>query len=99
MLQSNGLTEQEAEDVYRRARGERIAMLRSDGMRKAAKGALLLGLGAGLFCVFWYGLGFISRAVWIISFVAGGWGFLTLLNGMMDVVLAPNKSGPLNSDA
>ena len=98
-LQANGITGQPAEAMFRRAWGERTTMLRGEGVRKAVKGALLAGAGVALFCVFWYGFGFTTRLIFVASVAAGGCGLWWLSNGVMDVLLASTKDGPVGSDS
>jgi len=95
MLAANGVTGEEAEAMFRRARSERVAVLRDEAIRKAVKGALLLGGGIALFCFFWFGLRVITRSVFVISGLLGAWGLWKSVDGAMDAILAPTKQGPV----
>ena len=75
MLQTNGITGAPAEEMFRRARHERLALLRGEGIRKIVNGAVLLVLGTVLFCAFWFGLGWIIRPVIVISGLLSALGF------------------------
>ena len=51
-MEVNGVTDAAAESMYERACNERIAVLRSEGIRRTVKGALMLAGGIGVFCFF-----------------------------------------------
>ena len=93
MLQSSGIVGEPAERLFRRARQERIALLRAEGVHRAVKGVLLLAAGVGLFCVFWYGLGWIIRQIIIGSGLLCAWGLWWSVTGAVDILLAPTKRG------
>jgi hypothetical protein len=92
-LQINGITGEAAEEMFRRARSERIAVLRNEAMRLAAKGALFLAGGVALFSVFWFGLGWINRIVFVISGLLAARGLWLLIGGTTDLLLAHSKKG------
>lgn len=98
MLQVNGVTGEAAEAMFRRARGERIAVLRNEAVRAAVKGALLLAGGVGLFCVFWFGVGAINRGVIVISGLMAVRGVWLSIGGVTDLFLAPTKEGSVLGD-
>jgi hypothetical protein len=98
MLEANGITGDAAEEILRRAAGERVALLRGEAIRKAGKGALLLVAGVTLFCIFWFGFGAITRSVFIIFSLLGGWGAWRLLDGVLEAIRAPSKEGSVSSD-
>jgi hypothetical protein len=99
MLEVNGITGEAAEEMFCRARSERISLLRSDGVRKALKGALMLAAGATLFWMFWSGLGAITRGVLVICGLLALWGAWWLLDGILNAILAPTKKGSVTPDA
>jgi hypothetical protein len=92
-LRVNGITGEAAEEMFRRARSERIAVLRNEAVRRATKGALLLAGGAALFSVFWFGFGAITRIVLVISGLLAARGVWLLAGGTTDLLLAPRKKG------
>ncbi len=98
MLQANGISSESAERLFRKARQERIALLRTEGVHKAVKGLLLTAAGIALFCVFWYGLGWIIRQVIILSGLLCAWGLWWSASGTMDILLAPSKRGSVAAD-
>jgi hypothetical protein len=67
ILQTNGISGDHAEAMYRRAWDERIAFIRGESIRRAIKGALLLAAGIGIFRFFWYGIGAITFRLYLIS--------------------------------
>jgi len=93
MLRVNGITGEPAEEMFRRARGQRIAVLCNEAMRKVAKGALLLAAGIALFSGFWFGMGAITRSLFMICGFLTAWGLWWFLGGAMDALLASNKKG------
>ncbi len=95
MLQVNGITGELAEEMFRRARAERIALLRSEAIGKAVKGALVLGAGVTLFCSFWFGSHVITRNVFVTSGLMSAWGLWKTVDGTVDAILAPSKKGPV----
>ena len=94
-LEINEITGDRARELYRQARRERIVLVRSDAVRLAVKGGLLLAGGIGLFCFFWFELEFTTRLIMVLSALAcivGGW---RLLSGVMEFILAPTKQGSI----
>ncbi len=98
LLQANGIAGQPAEQMFQRARNERVALLRNEGIHKAVKGLLLIAAGVALFCGFWYGLGWIMRPVIVISGLLCAWGIWWAVGGTMEVILAPTKRGSVATD-
>ena len=98
MLQTNGITGESAEQMFRRAWNERVALLRSEGARKAAKGALLIAAGGIPFCVFWFGFGAITGRVFVICAVLCAWGLLRFLGGVISAIFAARKRGSVSWD-
>ena len=93
MLHANGIIGEQAEQMFRRARGERLATLRSEGFHRMMKGVLRLSAGIIVFCLFWYGMGFTLRNVMIACGVVSAWGLWCSAGGAMDILLAPTKRG------
>ena len=94
-LQVNGVVGERAEQMFQRAWKERLASIRGEGFQKAAKGAVLLAGAGALFCVFWFGLGAVTKAIFVVCALMGIGGAWLLLGGVLDVVLAPAKKGPI----
>ena len=95
MLRVNGITGEPAEEMFRRARSERIAVLRNEAIRATVKGAVFLAGGAALFSVFWFGFGWINRFVFVISGLLAVRGTWLLVGGATEVLLAPSKRGAI----
>jgi len=98
MLEVNGITGAPAEEMFRRAWSERVAVLRSEGVRQAAKGALLLAGGCVVFCVFWFGFGVITGRIFVLCGLLGVWGFWWFTSGVLDAIWAPTKKGSVTPD-
>lgn len=94
-LQVNGITGTAAEEMFRRARSERIAVLRNDAIRATVKGAFFLAGGAALFSVFWFGFGWINRFVFLISGLLAVRGTWLFVGGAAEILLAPSKRGAI----
>jgi hypothetical protein len=94
-LQVNGITGTAAEEMFRRARSERIAVLRNEAIRATVKGAFFLAGGVALFSVFWFGFGWINRFVFVISGLLGVRGTWLLVGGATEAMLAPSKRGAI----
>jgi hypothetical protein len=92
-----GITGQLADGMFNKAWGERVAIIRGEASARAVKGALILAGGLGLFFVFWYVVGAITRNIFIISGVACLWGGWWLLDGLMNWILAPGRQGSVTS--
>ena len=93
MLQASGITGEAAEQMFSRARRERITLIRNEGFQRAMKGISLMAGGILLFAVFWFGLGFIMRPIIIISGLLVAAGFWWMTTGLMDALLAPTRKG------
>ena len=93
MLETNGITGEAAEKMFRRAWSERIALIRSEAIRQAVKGLLLLAMAIGLLCIFWFGVGWITSRLFVIFGLVGLWGLGLLLNGTVNALTAPKKKG------
>lgn len=99
MLRVNGITGEPAEAMFRRARGERLAVLRSEALRTAARGASLLAVGIALFSAFWFGMGAITRTVFMISGFLAAWGLWLFLDGAMAAFFASSRKGSVAPDS
>ena len=98
-LQVNGITGEQAEEIYQSACRERIAFLRSEALRKAILGLMLLIAAIGLFSVFWFGFGAITRFLFIICAGLAAWGIYLLVDGTVAAVFAPSKKGSVTPDS
>lgn len=92
-LEVNGITGEQAETLFAKARKERIALIRSEAMRKVIKGMVLLLAGLGIFLLFWDGAGAITRGVFVTCFVAWAFGGYWLIDGVVAAIFAPTKKG------
>jgi hypothetical protein len=99
MLQANGVAETVAADMLRRARKERIAVIRNAGIRRAAKGGLLMTGGIGLFCALWFGSGFTTGRILILCGLLVVFGLVLLISGVFDASLASSKKGPVHGES
>jgi hypothetical protein len=99
MLQVNGITGAEAEEMFRRARGERIAFLRGEGVRRVIKGSLLLAGGIGLFCDFWLGFRAITFRIFVICGLLGAWGLWWLVDGAVNAFCASARKGSVTPES
>jgi hypothetical protein len=98
-LEVNGLTGTQAQQMYDKARAERIAIIRGDSIRTVVGGLVLLFASASLFFGFWNGWGFISlgsRVSW--GALAAGVGVWRFFKGLFGFFLAASKEGSLNDD-
>lgn len=89
-LAVNDITGDRAEELYQKARKERISLLRSEGVRKAISGALLILASIFMLCIF-YKLGVIIVLA-IATFFLGAW---RMVSGTVEFVLAPTKKGSI----
>lgn len=97
-LAVNKITGDEAEDMFREARAERIAAIREGAVRTMFKGLVTLMLTTGIFATFWMGLGAVTRGITVVCVLlgaVGGWWFLTAL---VDMILAHSKKGAIGSE-
>jgi hypothetical protein len=94
-LSVNGFEGPEAQAMYAQARGERIASIRSDYLRKTGFGLLWFAGAAGLFSSFWYGMGGITRNVLMIVWVCAAIGLWKTTEGLVGIATAPLKRGSL----
>lgn len=94
-LEVNGFIGDKAQEMYQRARAERVAAIRADCTRKAWAGLLWLGMGAGVFWLFWIYLGGITYQILVLSGVAMSIGTWKLVNGIAGIAMAHLKKGSL----
>jgi hypothetical protein len=94
-LSVNGFEGAEAEAMYNQARRQRIASIRGDCAEKVIIGLLWLAGAAGLFSVFWYGMGAITRFVLLIVWVSAAVGAWKTIEGLVGIATASNKRGSL----
>lgn len=97
-LAVNGVAEADACQLYEQARADRIRTIRSDYRRKLLVG---LGLMAGtlmMFCVCWFGLGFIPKILLYACFAAFGIGSWKAIDGLSGYLMAPSKTGSVADD-
>lgn len=99
IMETNGITGEEAEAVFQRALAERLSILRGDGLRVMIKGLVILGVSVCIFSAFWYGLGVMTRAVFVLCGLGAIWGAWLAIDGLTNIVLAPTKSGSVLEDS
>lgn len=97
-LEVNGITGEEALEMYGRARSDRIAGIRGNAMRKGLMGLLLMAVGLGVFYAFWELLGGITRALMILCGVSTVVGCWKLTEGLIAFAFASSKRGSLADD-
>lgn len=97
-LKANGIAGVRADRLYREARQERNNTIRSSYTKKAALGGLMIAGALGLFCGFWYGLGFMFRPIIAISAVLGLFGAHKLIDGMIGCAFAHKKEGSITEE-
>ena len=98
MLQVNGITGYAANDMVARARFERTAEIRGQGMRKGVKGIATFFSGVVLIWAFWFSIGVLPRLVFIIvafQFILGAY---WILDGILTFLFAASRKGPIVSE-
>ena len=94
-LSVNGYDGPEAQAMHDQAIAERVASIRSDCLKKAGIGMLWFVGAAGLFSVFWFGMGGITRNVLLIVWVGAAIGAWKTIVGVVGIPTAPLKRGSL----
>jgi len=97
-LSVNSITGERAEELYARARGDRIAMIRSEATRKAIKGLGSLGTSVIVWLTFGLGIGAITRTIIIICALLAVWGVWQLADGVVTALFASSKKGSIAAD-
>ncbi len=97
-LEVNGIVGAKAEEIYGRARAERIAIIRADSIRKTGFGLLLLLAGIGVFFGFWSGLGGITRPVLTLCVLSAAFGVWRFFKGLFGFFCASSKEGSLANE-
>ncbi len=95
-LEVNGIAEAEAQQMYAKARAERMGMIRSDSIKKAALGFGLLLL-AGACGVFLY-MGAVIRPLLVLNAAATVFGLWFFSKGLFYFFFAHTKNGSLADD-
>ncbi len=94
-LEVNGIVGAKAEEMYAKARAERVAAIRKEGLRAALTGLVLLSSGVGVFAAFLFGMQGMNRMISILCTTAailGGWRFF---KGLFGFLFASSKEGSL----
>lgn len=99
MLEVNGIVGESAQEMYRKARSDRIASIRAECWRRVLVGIVWLAAGIGVFSMFWFGFGWITRSIFVFAGLAGIKGVWTTIDGLAGVAMAPMKKGSLANDA
>ncbi len=95
MLEVNGITGDDARNMFAKAYAIRVASIRTDCRHMVVTGAVWSILGGGTFYWFWFGLGGISRGVFIMTVGAFAIGLYKMLNGISGAIFAAKKRGSL----
>lgn len=98
MLKVNGIEGADAEAMYGRARGERIAQIRGGAVRKILRGLGLFATGACTGWFYWVEVGAITKYIAItcgVSILMGAW---WILDGSLCAALAAKQTGSLFAD-
>jgi hypothetical protein len=107
-LKVNGVEGKRAEGIYKAARRERVAAIRSGGRRDLLIGVILIAIcaaatfGLGLdklsFTHFSEGLGEVLLLPWLITLlvvICFAFGLWKCLRGVTEMLLAPSKTGSI----
>jgi hypothetical protein len=97
-LAVNGVAEAVAGQLYDQARADRIRTIRSDYSLKLLVGVGLIAGALVIFCVCWFGLGFIPRILLYACFTALGIGSWKAIDGLSGYLMAPSKTGSVAED-
>lgn len=97
-LEVNGADQAQAQQMYDKARAERITIIRADATRKAMEGLVLLLTGAGVFLGFWNGLGGITRPILVLCALATAFGTWRFFKGLFGFFFASTKEGSLANE-
>lgn len=92
-LRTNKVPPAVAEQIFNHARDERIALIRSEYLKKLILGLILLGAAAATFIGCWFGLHFIPRALLYACFVASAVGLWRVVDGTTGFCMAEKKRG------
>ncbi|MGC6426633.1 MAG: hypothetical protein ACON5H_06505 [Akkermansiaceae bacterium] len=92
-LEVNGVTGNEANLLYHHARKNRIATIRKEFFKKASTGLGLILFSISVFCVFWFGLGFISNNVLYLLCGISVFGIWRLGSGILGYLNAGSHEG------
>lgn len=95
-LEVNGITGRQAEEMFARAWKERIAQIRSEALRKAFLGLVLLISAGTPYAIFWYGFRAITRMIYVICFGLGAWGIWWLADGVASTLMAASRKGSIS---
>ena len=107
-LKVNGVEGKRAEGIYKAARRERVAAIRSGGRRDLLIGVILIAICAGAtfglgldklsFTHFSEGLGEVLLLPWLITLlvvICFAFGLWKCLRGVTEMLLAPSKTGSI----
>lgn len=91
-LEVNGIVGARAEEMYAKARAERVAFIRKDCLRDAAVGLLALGSGTGVFSFAMHVPHRVTIGVGAATVIFGGWRFF---KGVFGFLFAASREGSL----
>ena len=95
LMETSGVSGLLADEIYRRALAERIAMIRAEASGKVVKGVLLFIAGLALLCVFIFGFHFIMGKLFVLFLLLMAWGAWWVLDGAVNWIFAAGKRGSL----
>jgi len=98
-LSVNGVSETDADQLYKQARKDRIRTIRSDYSRKIMAGAGLIVAAVATFAACRFGLGFIPQILLYACVAALGVGAWKMIDGLSGYFMAPGKTGSVADDA
>jgi hypothetical protein len=94
-LEVNGFTGNKAKEMYAKARAERVSAIRGDCLRSVGWGLLWFGAGSGVFYMFWYVLGGITRLLLMLTVGSMCAGAYMIIRAVIGFLAAPLKEGSL----
>ena len=99
LLEVNGIAGGEATELYMRAMSERIASIRGVYWKRIPIGLLLVALGVAILFGLWYmteGFTVFSLLVMVLPAAPIATGAWYLLNGLIGVLTAASRTGPVS---
>lgn len=95
-LAVNGILGTRAEELYRRAVRERVAVIRGPNWKRMMWGATILLLSLALFCFLWFYVGAVTQQLLLICAAGGAVGAWKLLVGVSKILGAAHKQGSID---
>ncbi len=92
---ASGIPLAEARKLYAEARKQRVAQIRSQGLRQLLWGMLFIAAGAALWQVYVWNFRWVTRQMLFFVFAPVAWGGFCLLRGMNNFFLPHWKTGSI----